>query len=332
MKKTKNILGLDILKVLSASLIVFHHYQQVFKVQFEGINFYEGAFNFGYLVELFFMISGFLTLYSAKAGGILRELMHKLQRIFPMAMLACVFTLLVKSVRSENLSALWNVKTLMANFLLIFSGWPYFSMIGINNPTWYLCILVQCYLMYYFLRWIKEKLQVCWVIVTAVLVVLVFLGKNTGVMQSSTFRGMEAFFIGVSLCEIKDKISKKMWVAGCACLISLALLILLPSQQRRIVVLIVFPVLILLSAWWDCAENQAVHRTANQLSRISFEVYIWHYPLMALEQMIARVWGFEVKRTYFSMLSFTLLIWLLAWPLYKYVERPINEMIRKRIP
>ena len=66
----RNIQGFDILKIVSATLIVFHHYQQVFKVRFNGINFYDGAFNFGYLVELFFIISGILTLYSDKAGDI----------------------------------------------------------------------------------------------------------------------------------------------------------------------------------------------------------------------------------------------------------------------
>lgn len=69
----KNLQGIDILKIIAATLIVMHHYQQVFKLEFSGINFYGGAFNFGYFVELFFMISGFLTLYSDKAGGVQLE-------------------------------------------------------------------------------------------------------------------------------------------------------------------------------------------------------------------------------------------------------------------
>ena len=41
-------IGLDLLRALAATLIVFHHYQQVFKVRFRGINFYGGMFDFGY--------------------------------------------------------------------------------------------------------------------------------------------------------------------------------------------------------------------------------------------------------------------------------------------
>lgn len=61
--KEKHINGFDYLKVFAASAIVLHHYQQVFSVCFQGINFYGGRINFGYLVELFFTISGFLMVY-----------------------------------------------------------------------------------------------------------------------------------------------------------------------------------------------------------------------------------------------------------------------------
>ena len=67
MSRKSDIWLFDIIKPVAATLIVFHHYQQVFKCVFPGINFYDGFFNFGYFVELFFMISGFLTLYTFRA-------------------------------------------------------------------------------------------------------------------------------------------------------------------------------------------------------------------------------------------------------------------------
>lgn len=74
---------------------MFHHYQQVFNLHFNGINFYDGAFNIGYFVELFFIISGFLSLYSDKSEKIKEELSHKLLRIFPLATIACVITFII---------------------------------------------------------------------------------------------------------------------------------------------------------------------------------------------------------------------------------------------
>jgi len=52
--------SLDFLKIIATILIVFHHYQQALNVEFTQINFFGGKFYFGYLVELFFLISGFL--------------------------------------------------------------------------------------------------------------------------------------------------------------------------------------------------------------------------------------------------------------------------------
>lgn len=68
-----NVDGLDLIKAVSITLIVFHHYQQSFSSTFNGVNFYGGSFYFGFIVELFFMISGFVAVYSyspdARWGG-----------------------------------------------------------------------------------------------------------------------------------------------------------------------------------------------------------------------------------------------------------------------
>lgn len=52
---------LDFIKICATIIIIFHHYQQVTGAFFENkINFWNGKFYFGYVVELFFILSGFL--------------------------------------------------------------------------------------------------------------------------------------------------------------------------------------------------------------------------------------------------------------------------------
>ena len=52
--------SLDCLRIIATVLIVFHHYQQVTGAYFQGkINFSGGRFYFGYVVEFFFLLSGF---------------------------------------------------------------------------------------------------------------------------------------------------------------------------------------------------------------------------------------------------------------------------------
>lgn len=52
--------SLDVLRIIATVLIVFHHYQQATGAFFEGcLNFFNGRFYFGYIVEFFFLLSGF---------------------------------------------------------------------------------------------------------------------------------------------------------------------------------------------------------------------------------------------------------------------------------
>lgn len=53
MNKRRNA-AIDFLRIGAATLIILHHYQQGIGITFKHISFFGGAFNFGYLVELFF--------------------------------------------------------------------------------------------------------------------------------------------------------------------------------------------------------------------------------------------------------------------------------------
>ena len=90
-QKTKRFHSLDFLKFLSAVMIVFHHFQQMTNTKFEHINFYFGRIYFGNLVELFFIISGFVTafgLQNKKPENFKKWIIGKSVRIYPMTMLS----------------------------------------------------------------------------------------------------------------------------------------------------------------------------------------------------------------------------------------------------
>ena len=84
---------LDALKFFAAIGIVFHHYQQVTGVVFSRFNFYGGRIYFGYLVELFFILSGFfMAVHIEKHKGLqLKEfLLGKMIRLYPAAIISGV--------------------------------------------------------------------------------------------------------------------------------------------------------------------------------------------------------------------------------------------------
>lgn len=52
--------SLDFLKIVATVIIICHHFQQLSGAFYPGyINFYNGKFYWGYMVELFFVLSGF---------------------------------------------------------------------------------------------------------------------------------------------------------------------------------------------------------------------------------------------------------------------------------
>lgn len=93
--QTNRFNSFDFLKFIAAIMIVFHHFQQVTNTKFVNGNFYFGRIYFGYLVEFFFIISGFLTAFSLSHKPIKSFktfMLGKAIRIYPMAMLSVVAT------------------------------------------------------------------------------------------------------------------------------------------------------------------------------------------------------------------------------------------------
>lgn len=91
----KRICTIDIIKFFLSIVIVLHHYQQIMNIRFDKWNFYGGAIYFGYAVEFFFLISGFLSAYCLKSEEISnfkRYILKKAVRIYPMTMISVLFT------------------------------------------------------------------------------------------------------------------------------------------------------------------------------------------------------------------------------------------------
>ena len=81
------------LRIVAAVFIIFHHYQQLTGVFFTGeLNFHGGNFDFGYLVELFFILSGFLAynIVDKKELSFSEFYLSKLKRLLPLVFISCI--------------------------------------------------------------------------------------------------------------------------------------------------------------------------------------------------------------------------------------------------
>ena len=157
--------SLDVLRITATVLIIFHHYQQITGAYFEGhINFFNGRFYFGYLVEFFFLLSGyFMYRYVEKIReGLSFEafFVPRALRLLPLVFVSSVaeqvFLGVYKSVCGggtgfDNVSiSIWG---LVLNAFGLQTGWV-FNGYMINNPTWYISVLMLCYVVFYLLSYL----------------------------------------------------------------------------------------------------------------------------------------------------------------------------------
>ena len=176
MKKKRNI-TLDIVRVAAATLIVLHHYQQGTGMVLQHINFYGGKFEVGYVVELFFVISGLLVyknMEEIKKNKTLKEFFEKkFFRIVPLMAISVI----------------------------------------VDQPTWYLSVLLFCYIVFYYGVRISKRLEIS---CNYIFIIFVFCGAiigtyqwNTALINVSIGRGLFSFFLGVILADFAERHTEK---------------------------------------------------------------------------------------------------------------------------
>ena len=345
----KPYVGLDVIKAFSISLIVFHHYQQVFDCTFDSINFFNGTFYFGYLVELFFLVSGFLALHSLKRqdgaqslGYYARCFCRKAVRIYPTTTIALIFVFVVK-LRLHALPEGFGMRAAFANTFLLFRGWPGLSMYGLNNPTWYLCILLQCLALFYVCEWVCDRLPKS---IDRPLgefgISMALVGLSTylywiNVIEDLAYRGYSSFFLGVAIYTVNRYLDERLtqgktWT-GLACLAGAAYFVFAaPSSGHQHDVLTFGAWPLLTTAATLLTTSLSSKQRLCQISRVigatGFQVFVWHSPLMSFERLLHTKPGLpSFDRSYLSMAMFTAVCWLFGYVFHVLVEKRINSLL-----
>ena len=216
--KRERIYSLDFLKFVATICIIFHHYQIYTKTQFStGINFVGGKFNFAFLVEFFFILSGyFISSYIQKIneGMSFKDFFvpKYLRFLLPSALTVIVFAAL--DILYEHLYAeqffdrtfqVWGAIVSALGFSV---GWGTPSS-GMNGTIWYISVLFICYVLFYVIVFLCKKLNASpyWMFVF-----MIFLSFSVTTSKMSilffnigTARGLSSFFWGGDSCKADTK-------------------------------------------------------------------------------------------------------------------------------
>lgn len=349
--------SLDILKIVATIFIVFSHYQQTYNVKYpSGANYYFGNFYFGSMVELFFILSGyFMVSYSNKImEGMSFDtfIIKRVIRLLPIVAIAALgFEIIVTYGtihNSEFLSAWGHYPTLwgwIINSLGIQAGWGLTNLM-VNNPTWYVCILILCYVVFYIITYIARKLDAnpLWGYLG-----MIFLGMAATTYQldlpflSSTegsARGYIAFGAGVVLGMFCRKYLKKAdgRVNVCLQVVSVTMIALwvwlyfkhyhvLEDGFGYLLVFWLFPALIVFM------QNPIFERVFNfkfigTISKITFDVYAWHVVCIVTiavlnEQGILSL-DFSKRETMYFVTAIAIVVGIIS---YFFLEIPITNRL-----
>jgi len=346
MKKERNY-SLDFLKIIATILIVWHHYQQILEIKFDKINFFYGKFYFGYLVELFFVLSVFF-MYSyinkIEQGLSFKDFFIKrVSRLLPLISIAVIVYEIIIVIYPKVFNLLFLEQTLdifgsFISILGIQAGW-FFKNPMINNPMWYVSVLILCYILFYILVKFNKKNNI-----TIKFIVMVLLGiiiQRTRLelpfFNSYTARGYYSFFFGALFSIYFNNYKLKNSIK----IVSLAVAIIIPffilgdnkiiiKLTKYILPFLYYPSLIIILNF-DVLKNKIFSnkgKVLNYIGEVSFNVYVWHVCGVLLLNIINKYYNLNINlSTYKIMFIFTFFLYIWGIISYHLIEKPLRKIL-----
>lgn len=352
MNEKKRDYSLDFVKIIATIFIVFHHYQQITGTHFAvGLNFYGGDFYFGFMVELFFVLSGmFMHGYIEKIQNGLEFgpfYFKRFLRLFPLLVAGAItFEIFLSIYQNVYMEPWLGFKptfwgTVIAS-LGIQDGWV-FANPYVNNPTWYVSVLLLCYCIFYFLTYISGKLKFDQ---RYLYIFMIFLGIgintygiNMPFLNASSSRGYYAFFFGVILAgAIKNRklgwkytAASLLMVCVLTCLIAFYSTTFMYEGIGYIMTFIYYPALIVFFKS-DVVSKIISGKIIGRIGQISFDVFVWHIPLFLLMFILIRVMGLDLNlHTCKAMLCFTIICYVVGTISFYCYEQPVARCIDRNL-
>lgn len=341
--------SLDFLRIIATILIVFHHFQQVTGARFGGIDFYGGNFNYGLIVEFFFVLSGFFMfryITRIKQGLSFKKfILKRVTRLLPLVLISsivyCIFLYFYSLIYQDSWHgvsiSVWGI---ILNALGVQSGWV-FENPGINNPTWYISVLILCYIIFYFVTYVCKRLKVtpfyAYVFIILIGCGIVSYGIDLPFLNQSSARGYYAFFFGLLLAKFmnKRKINLKTCLASVIVVALLTWMIisrkyLVDSGLNYLMTFLYYPALIII-CFYPPIMGLFRCKIFEFLGKITYDVYVWHASgLILMYILVAKFVPSLNILSVWTMLAFTSIQFGVGIASYYLIERPINKVIKEK--
>lgn len=342
----------DVLKFATIAIIVLHHYQQITGAHFRtGINWYHGDFYWGFLVELFFIVSGYFCLGAIgriRSGKTFREFFAaKYLRFLPMLALCGVAYLVarygysvVAGIDERIPFTFWDVCASLTGFERWLS-----SDLMVNNPMWYVSVLLLCFVVFYAVtaKCQAKNLPLAYAAIIAIGLIMrsacAIYDLSLPFVNASIARGLICFFMGLELAMLIDRYpglrsAKALGISAVVVVLFVAAYALRPDHIYEAsrdplyyaLVFVIYPCLVLV------AKNPLVQQLLSSgrlrfLGGAAYNMYVWHAPLIYLYLALSLVFGFDAERQW-AMYVFLLACFVFGVISDRYIEAPLAKRIK----
>ena len=339
--------ALDFLKVVATAIIILHHYTQVVYVSGKGF-FFGGAFYWGRMVELFFIISGYL-MYKYEdiirgGGAFLSFYVKRALRLLPMVALAAIVyeieILLYKYVTGTLYhKQVLKLSGMLFDMLGIQDGWASHNPM-VNNPTWYVSVLLLCYIWFYVMNQLSAKwnINICWLYLFMIFIGIGILSYNIRLpfLNTSAARGYYAFFTGALLSHFTASDiskSKRTTIVAAALVVFTAFIVIWYGKTGRKwddyywLTFVTFPALIIIARTGFCQMlfRSSIYRV---LAAGAFNAYIWHACIYIVWKIMLLKVPYLAAIAEWKMMLINLAATLLFGLISHYmIENPFNKWI-----
>ena len=331
------------MRIVAATLIVLHHYQQGTGVECRYISFYGGKFNFGYVVELFFVISGLLAYENVRSVSVVSTLRDfwggRVRRIVPLLAISVVIEAIliyIDLLMTGGAEYPFGLLDILVNALGL--NWGIFQTKIVNQPTWYISVLLICHLKLYIVVQLSNHLKVN-ANYSYVLMILIGIAANTYgwsgfLINMGTGRGMVSFFTGVLLAQYLRQ-SPKCNKEGVLIVLPVLFLLSLKYYHKFVesgsfvfyTLFIWVPIVVL--AIRHIPRNFFGAALISVLGRSSYGVYLWNEPLAIIRNILAMITGVNL-RIGKAMIGFVICNWIVGVSSYFLFERPIGRALEHK--
>ncbi len=343
----KKFYGIEILRFLTSISVLIYHYRHFFapynstsNLSYFDINVTLPLYNFlGILYEhgifgvhVFYTISGFvfahIYLSTNKSVSSKNFFINRFGRLYPLhfaTLILVSFLQLYSFIKFESFQII-QINDLYHFILNIFfiSSWGFESGHSFNAPIWSVSVEVAIYIFFFVLLSFIRKHKMYFLIILSIALLAIDKAK---IFDTLFLECARLFFSGSLIYYFFSmKFNHGMYFL-------LSVIFIFAAFLGNFKTFIFCPGLILFFVCLDkYIKNNSTQSLFRNLGNLTYSLYLIHLPIQILILIVFKLLNInEILFTnlYFFLLFFLFLIFL-AFYCFKFYEKPLNELIRKK--